>query len=283
MLGCRKAYKLILFLSAMIHLIRGNENDLKGKATIYSEFECDGCNGYNINNPPIIAGYLSTDVIDFIEKTNISKEFIDEIFSIKDLKSFFEKKDNTANQNFNSTIKMGSFFGPLHKSKLEIMTSGSLEDIVFTGKYANIGNCHHSVFLGYETYLTKFEDQIIKNLQLDIRNSQFNSIVPKKSYEEIRGDEIYSYLMDNYIIKIMDNPKERNFKNYMLGALVEFGKKSPYFDDIIKIAKILRNEKLQKDEINILDLYMNKITAIHQEKYEEAGKINDVIKNLDKK
>lgn len=257
----------------MIKLIRGNENKLEGRLISFSRLEDEALLG---SERPIIALYCTQDMLEFIEKMKIPPSVAEE------LKNAQEKLYEDIQKRGEKIKIFSSYISALPDVTEENLLSGT-EDVLDMGVYLSPDRCVAAAKLGVELYTMNFEKQLLKKVGISgkIENKKTRSAQTLESYSLVKKDQIKRYLLENFVVPIMDSRihKDENRARYLSQDLVHFCKEAPFSSDIFELLEVLKNTRTDPQ---IVDDYLNKIEAIHCEKYETAAIFRDKLRNRKK-
>ncbi len=254
----------------MIRLIKGNENKLEGRLISFSRLEDEATLD---SERPIIALYCTQDMLEFIEKMKIPPSVAEE------LKNAQEKLYEDIQKRGEKIKIFSSYIAALPDVTQENLLSGT-EDVLDMGTYLSVDRCMDATKLGVEIYTMNFEKQLLKKVgllgKLDTKKNIAKPTL--ESYSLVRKDEMKKYLLENFVVPIMDSRihKDENRARYISSDLVNFCKEAPFSSDIFELLEVLKNTRSNPQ---IVDDYLNKIEAIYSERYEIAAIFRDKIKN----
>ena len=139
--------------------------------------------------------------------------------------------------------------------------------------------------LGSKIYFPRVEEQLFRKHRMQPpqhQHDQSPTISSLASYKTFTSDQLASHLFTNLIGRSLDarhlSPGERN--TYFSGlktTLLHFCEGAPFVQDILDLTSFLEQGC---DNEELLGAYVQKIAAIHGEKYEEAGTLLQKIRQL---
>jgi len=238
----------------MIQLLRGDQNNLEGKLLIFSRLPI---------KENIFGIYASNDITNFFERMGLPKEAYNEVKRESEERVKKLKEEGFAPM---SPIYMC----PMDLEEHQIIQGNN--DILDMGNFNKKENCFGSLKAGLELYFLRFNDQLENKHNFKERTTE-----KKVSYREISQEKITKYLMNNYIIKILDsyNLGRKEDAEKLRSNMIQFSKGSSFFPDISRLSKELEGYT----DPETINLYMKKIKSIIDENFEEAIKYRDEIEN----
>jgi len=265
----------------MIDLIRGDVENLEGKVTIYTRLKndetdssCDcsdqNCAGKERNGFP--AFYLTTDILDIADKLGFDAEPLKKI-----VEESTRKQEDALKKRKIKIIKL--FFLPIFYRNENDILNNSGDIIRVAGQY-NDHNCGRILQNAESLYGGILASQLENKWNLSSLDPERNESQSSPGVYE--GGEIGNHLLKEYLIPMMDEINHRGGREIdsLREDLISFGGKHPtLMPDILTLSHIV--EKNGNDR-KLIQFYINKIDAIHQERYESAAKYRDNIIKLEK-
>lgn len=248
--------------------VRGDKDHLEGTVLLYShitensphsEEDCEEC----IENAEtrIIAAYVSTDL-------KIMSEFT--TLPIEELVKGFEKERKSLQESYGIDKKslverVGVRVGRMKEMELKTLKG----DVVNVGDFDCAIVCNLAIdatellyFLRYQQQKKSRMEQMIDEIE---RQKNF-------SYRDFKGD-LEPYLLNNFLIPLTTSIARQDEKAYedVSRRFKQFSRDSPFYRDAEAICNLSKrlNEKSQT-VITLIQAYLGKIVAIHNEEYEKA-------------
>ena len=272
----------------MIDLEQGDPNNLKGKVIAYSRFidlnkNHKGTILEPIHDGDLILIYATIYRSEFSRKNKglgIPEIKINDIINdsdgrVREIYDFYQGKLPEESKKF-SVYSIALYN---NEGSLPIC----LEDIIFAGEYSDVKRCLNADQSMINRYMLELEEQNSRRQGIFSLNK--NTKKPVKTYESINKDEIQQHIINKYIV-----PMDRAIKN---GFTKEFEEIKNEFitkfsegynlelNDFMQIPFLIK--KGEKENIDLANIYLHKIVALKNEKYEEMPALIKQIEELRKR
>jgi hypothetical protein len=270
---------------AFIELKKGDINNLEGKVLAYAKI-MDTPEEFS---DTVIALYSTTNPVDFKERfSDIPLEDLDDLEKIVGETRVNENNEKKDFNDFGDEHKkVYSLFCAIFPTTLEEMKIAQ-EDVLDLGEFDCPAQFKFAAMGAVQLYIANYDRQ--RRQKAGMSDNQKNE--ENKGYEEKENLATYSsidtdmtkYLQLNYIAPIMFEIETDNMTGAKKRAedFLRFCDESPLLDDAYSMVAVLNSNKSQK-RTNLLYAYFNKILAIVSERYIDAAKIRDEIKEMKNK
>ena len=266
----------------MLEFKKGNQENLEGKAIVYSRFKSKDGNGIRpnckscdkecpvtIKDGVILALYFATNITDYMEKIGVPQEVIEAGEDI-------EKKVREITDKLGEKSKTPMYAVPITITSETDLLLGS-EDILFVGEYSDTRRCVKAVLSGLELYFLMFCEQLERKHDLDPCQDQKT----KLTYKDFEGESIRKQIIDNYLVPMLDAQRYGDSKKFREAKkrFIRFSAKAPFFTDTLDLCKAILNTE-KTPNTNLTDAFLAKIIAVHTEDYSAAAELRDRIREL---
>ena len=251
-----------------LQLENGDINNLQGKAIIYSKY-------HNSEDPieNILSVYYSANPVEFAEKFGFPEEKLEEM--LKDKDDEFEERFG----------KKSSIDIPLYAAQMDFSIEDikiAQEDVLYAGEFGSKVKSQLAITGAVITYVVNYSKQRTQKSGLeDLDKENGTEIKIEKTYNDIENGQRTDYIQKNYISPLMHSMEDGNFdnaKNIARDFLRFCGKDGPLTDDAYCLASIIHTKK--KSKTQLLYVYFEKMLAITSERYKDAAKLRDKIKQM---
>jgi hypothetical protein len=253
----------------MFELIKGDWENLEGRVVSYSKLSDKTLvKNFGVSLFPM---YASADIMDFAEKMGFSEEGRGVIQRINELK---EKSIAELNKNGIKINFMPIYAAPLpFEDEKEIIVGN--HDVIFAGEWGRIENCVDSIEIGVKIYSMKHAEQVMKKHGLGDRKPR---TAKSESYSAYSGKSLKNTLLNDYVTPILDarNNKDSERVNLLGLRMAHFIEGASFAVDGLELMALAKSASNNRDYL-LIECYLNKIDAIHLEKYEDAAKYRDAI------
>jgi len=277
----------------MIDLEQGDPNNLKGKVIAYSKFIDLNKNHKGTIFEPILDGnllfiYATIDRSEFSKKNKNQFETPETIINgiinesdgrLREIYDFYQ------NKLFKKSKKFSVYSIALYSNEGGLPID--LEDIIFAGEYSNVGRCLNANQSMVNRYMLELEEQNSRRQSIFSLNKNTKSKTQKliKTYESINKDEIHHHIINNYIIpmdRAMKNGLTKEFKGIQEEFITQFSDGcDTLLEDFMQIPLLIKKGK--KESIDLANIYLSKIVALKNEKYENMPALIKQIEELNKR
>jgi len=159
-------------------------------------------------------------------------------------------------------------------------------DVFYTGKFRNAGNAVLSVNAFPILYQARYREQVMDSVRLEIDRlvGQIEQIQTTEENYTSADVDVAQRLLRDYIPSMlysrredsMFSAAERQFRTFMSGYR--------FAEDIDAIVRIIRQSpELTGKEYRVLELYARKMAAVRDEKFSDAEKLRNEIRELDER
>lgn len=254
----------------MIELRKGDWNNLEGRLVSYSKLTNKEL-AEQIETP-LMAMYASFDPLDFIERMGLNE---DGKRVIESLKQSAEKTVEDFRKKGVNITAMPLYGAPIvYEDEQDLMEDQN--DIIFAGEWERPECCVEATQMGVRLYTMKYMESFLKKHNVDTPKQK---VIPKEQrYTEYIGKSLRTTILNDYVNPIIDarNSGDLERANILGLRLVHFVEGSNFVTDGLELISIAKNAKSKK-EYDLIDCYLNKIDAIHLERFEEAARYRDAI------
>ncbi len=273
----------------MIELIKGNSEDLEGKVIAYTKFignpkdyACPQHKEFleEHNEGHILALYACTDVTDLLKKVGMDNNEHSKLIKNKLEKSINSKLKKIQKEEPRRILPIYSTL-LLDFSEDDIISSD--EDVIYVGKWQNPNTCTKFCYHAVNLYVEIFEEQRKEKLRIN------NDILPNKKAQEETYEQVKSnageYIRKAYVVKMMDSQRSQNKKEFfqLQHDFLAFSYQTPIAYDVQSLCILLQKNDGTAKDAPLITAYLDKISAISTENYEEAAKLRDKISTLKNK
>jgi len=277
----------------MINLEQGDPKNLKGKVIAYSKFidlnkNHNGTIFEDIQNGDMLFIYSTINYSEFIRKNkdefNIPETQINRIINESDSR-LREVYDFYQNKLFKKSKKSSVYSIALYSNEEGLPID--LEDIIFTGEYSDVSRCLNADQSMINRYMLELEEQKSRGQGIFSLNKNTKSKTQKliETYESINKDDIQQHIINKYIIP-MDRAIKGGFTKEFEKIQGEFITKfsdgcDTLLEDFMQIPLLIKKD--EKENINLVNIYLDKIVALKNEKYENMPALIKQIEELRKR
>jgi hypothetical protein len=270
------------FLSIMFKLTKGNPDELEGKVAIYSTYMGSDNSDHDLKTGQIFARYITIDPLDVAKSFDIPPEYAGTLVSEIKKKSneILEKAKEPAHK-----ILFMTYIRLLDNITLGDLLKMNAPNVIDAGNYHDPSICIQNISLASSFYFTVFADQqaVKKNIsdilqEEPVKDNGTQEILYKRFFE-VPGESIKQYVLDNFLKPLCvahnidhDSHKVNNIKR----KLLDFASGSNFMIDIMEICDLVRDN--EHADPHRMGVYLNKIVAIHTEKFETAREWDTYIK-----
>ena len=266
--------KTVKFINKSVfpeHMINftGDWNNLEGKVIVYSKLI--GVENNVKVEKAIPSLYLTTDILDFVEKVR-GKELLQwpagEITRI-----LGEAIKDIGKQN-----KIFPVFGFIKELDSEKEITQLAKETLYVGNYSHKDACMEAIKCGAQLYGCALMDQMQTKLDIGSAKIHKKTLTYEKFIKGDKKDDITDYVLKNYVVPMIDAHDEKNPIIYrtLKQELVNFAAGSAFAQYVIKLCNVIEDGK-KKPNNDLIWSYVLEMNAIHTERYEEAAKIRDEI------
>lgn len=241
----------------MLDLTKGDKNNLEGKVEVYAKIDTP-------EGEKILSAFATIDALAFIEELGLSSE------EGKDITEKMEEMKQNLPSEAEYSIPVFTT-PPRVLEEVDIMVKNC--DAVYVGKFLQPAACTKSIFLTTELYVIKYHNQMLQKA-----GAVSEKIKPEINHSNVQTN-IREYLLRNYVIPMLDSNRHGESREFSQTAsnFVSFSQGSKFERDVLELCALMRTKN---PDLELIDLYLNKIEAIRDEKYETAAKIRDQIAQL---
>lgn len=277
----------------MIDLEQGDPDKLKGKVIAYSRFKELNRNHKEtifkpIQDGNIICIYATIDRSEFSKKNknefNTPETIINDVINysdrrLKEMHDIYQDKSSQESKKF-------SVYSILLWGNAEGLPIG-LEDIIFAGEYSDVKRCFNADQSMINRYMLELEEQKSSGQGVFSLNKNTQSKTQEliKTYESINKDEIQQHIINKYIIpmdRAIKNGLTKEFKGIQEEFITQFSDGcDTLLEDFIQIPLLIKQGK--KESIDLANIYLGKIVALKNEKYENMPILIKQIEELRKR
>ena len=259
----------------MITLTKGNWDNLEGKVLIYAKLDNEAAAKHF--GTSLVCSYSSSDILNLAEKVG----FEDKVDGIaQKIKEFNEMTASKFSKDGIKVVAIPFYSAPIFIEDEKDILIGN-HDIVFAREWDRFESCVQAVEAGTRIYALKYMEQTIKKYELDNPHSDKKSeakLLADETYTAYAGKSLKNVLIQNYVAPIMDakNRGETERANVLGVKLVHFIQGASFAVDGFELLTLAKRAESKRD-YDLIDSYLNKIDAIHLERFEDAAKYRDVI------
>jgi len=273
----------------MVDLEQGDPDKLKGKVIAYSRFRelnrnHKGTIFEDIQDGNIVCIYSTIDLSEFTKKNK--NEFDTPETKISDIVKENDKRlkqmHNVYQDKSSQEPKKFSVYSILLVGNAEGLPIG-LEDIIFAGEYSDVLRCFNADQSMINRYMLELEEQKSRGQGI----FSLNKLKTKKlieTYESVDKSHIQEHIINKYIIpmdRAVKNGLTKEFKKVQEEFVTEFSYGCDIFlDDFMQIPFLIKKGK--KESIDLANIYLSKIVALKNEKYEDIPILIKQIEELNK-
>lgn len=277
----------------MVDLEQGDPNNLKGKVIAYSKFidlnkNHKGTIFEHIQDGQIVCIYATIDRSEFIKKNknefNTPETKLNDIINESDkrIREMYDVYQDKSSEK----LKSFSIYSIFLFGDAESLPIG-LEDIIFAGEYSDIGRCFNADQSMINRYMLELEEQKSRGQGIFSLNKNTKSETQKliKTYESINKGEIQQHIINKYIIpmdRAVKNGFAKEFKEIKNEFITKFSEGcDTLLEDFMQIPFLIK--KSGKENTDLVNIYLGKIVALKNERYEDIPVLIKQIEELKKK
>jgi hypothetical protein len=221
---------------------------------------------------------MMTNPEDLLIDPDITPELVEKIKA--DIKEH-EKELKEKNQEDN-IVTFAKLIKPLPPFKDEQEAFARPGDVVYAGEFMTLQMTLRANEACRELYLLKYNTVELQKLKLNKENpSQTNLPREHTNYSTLEKPKLKPYVSMHFIEPMINSRKKgRSAQNLELKAqiteFIDFFRNSLFTRDILEVVKIIDSTGMVDREL--IYAYLDKISAINQERYELAGSIAQKIR-----
>lgn len=255
----------------------GKEN-LEGKILIYSRLKCEpdtlqliqlGDKQISAGNGHVFCTYNTTDARDLAEKMSVPSDQIDAIVT-----QIENQKEQFISAHPISEEDLG-----IHFCKISLAFESEDElsqfdcDMIYVGEYSSLRRCAQAVDKAEDIYLCALREQTLRKHDASEPSFSINT-----THDCFKSKNIKEELFNRYVIPLQnayssnDLIKAQALKN----NFINFAKNSFFSKDISDLCEIIEKNTANNAPY-LIQAYVEKINAIHLEKYDVAAQMRDEI------
>ena len=269
--------KNCLRTTSMVHFNTSfNENDtLEGKVLVYARFLSSGSEELRtewgggmlaVRNGTFLGTYSSMNAEDIARKFGLEgEEALKRARKLEEQAEEIRKKNNHGPKD----VSMYKIF--VKFDSVQAIEEGD-GDVLFMGEFYAINNVKRSIDVGEHLYIVRMHDQI------HAKNKKKN----EATRAEFKGKSIKDYVLREYVVPLIAAVSAGNAASAdgLEQALLLFSQGAGFENDVREMCKKVKS-KGEETPKYLLALMIEKIDAIHTEKYECAAELRDEIKNIE--
>ena len=254
----------------MIRFLRGDPNNLEGRAFLFSRLD----NPELITKkkyPEVFGIYFSTNPDDFCKNTDIPGGMVDE------MKTRLEKFKEISKEKKNIPVLSVFIYEFTLNSYSEVHSREG--DLVEAKPCVETRDCMDIARAAQKIYEIAYRDQYLRGLEAMVPEPQ-NVLETEKfdSYLQVEKDELDGYLLRNFVDPLIDSKRRNNSAQYQVlkSELITFCEGSLFMRDVLEIIKLVEFPKKHIDA-ELIHAYLNRIQAVNAENFEVAAGITQAI------
>jgi hypothetical protein len=261
-----------------MNLNRKDEDNLEGKVIVWAR--CSKSHNkekaedysdvvFSDSEKEIHALYASIDREAFMKKLGISEEEMDKYLKLKGI----IKRKSKETLFYVCPIPVDS----------EDEINLSDDDNLFMGDWNDEERCKISLQMGVDYYALYLQEQVQK-AKTENPDREKKEVFKKGpiTYKEILRPRFLEYFSKNYILPMIDCAAHNDIDRFkaLRTNLIQFSRGSPFHKDVIRLCELIEQSQTCSNS-QLISCYVNKISAIHEEKYEIAGQMKKEIEELE--
>lgn len=156
-------------------------------------------------------------------------------------------------------------------------------DILYTGKWTNDDCADEALNMGINEYLSLYKRQFANQSSGAESNEKlYGSENAEKTYRDFKAEELKDELKDKYFSNLISAAHSRDAEklNSAKQELLSFTRGASFFRDVEEVVRLIEAKENPEGHMKQLELYMGKINAMITENYEEAAVLRDSIRRL---